>query len=300
MTKINKWPDIFPPIPNSPHIPHWTGRGFQVGDEILSVLSYEKSESGWTDDLTTFHEDTAGSSHFIDSASRNQAVSQLTHHLLMDSPVILDIGCSSGFLIENIKETLPNSFVIGTDVVMQPLVNLAGTNPETPLLQFDLTRCPLPDNSVDAVVLLNVLEHIENDALAIRQLYRILKPGGIAVIEVPAGPGLYDIYDELLMHYRRYRLRDLRKLFLHEKFSLLKQSHLGFFLYPGFFLVKLLRRLKGSMIKQENISSLVSDSITQTGENPLFRIIMNWELILGVRLSYPFGIRCLVTCKKMI
>ena len=212
--------------------------------------------------------------------------------------MILDIGCSSGFLIEKIKEALPNSFVIGTDVVMGPLANLAGTNPEIPLLHFDLTRCPLPDNSVDAVVLLNVLEHIENDALAIRQLYRILKPGGVAVIEVPAGPELYDIYDELLMHYRRYRLRDLRKLFLKEKFLILKQSHLGFFLYPGFFLVKQLRRLKRSKITEENISSMVSQSITQTGDNPLFHALMKLELKLGAWLSYPFGIRCLITCKK--
>jgi len=289
---------VFPPTPNSPHSPLWTGQGFQVGEEIIHVLSYEKSASGWTDDLTTFHEDTAGNSHFIDNASRSQAVAQLTKCLKVDKPVILDIGCSSGFLIEKIKEALPNSFVIGTDVVMGPLVNFSSTNPEIPLLHFDLTRCPLPDNSVDAVVLLNVLEHIENDALAISQLYRILKPGGVAVIEVPAGPELYDIYDELLMHYRRYRLRDLRKLFLNEKFLVLKQSHLGFFLYPGFFLVKQLRRLKRSQITQENISSMVSQSITQTGDNSLFRILMKLELKLGTWLSYPFGIRCLITCKK--
>ena len=50
-----------------------------------------------------------------------------------------------------------------------------------------------------------MLEHVEDDQAAIRQVYRILQPGGVAVIEVPAGPDLYDIYDRQLMHHRRYR-----------------------------------------------------------------------------------------------
>jgi SAM-dependent methyltransferase len=298
MSDATKLADILPPAPNSPHVPKWIGRGFQVGDDVVHVLSYEQGASGWTDDLTAFHEETAGSSHFIDNASRSHAISQLAMHVHADMPVILDIGCSSGFLLEKIKEAFPNSFVIGSDVVMGPLKNLANANPEIPLLHFDLTRCPLPDNSMDAVVLLNVLEHIENDALAISQIYRILKPGGVAVVEVPAGPELYDIYDELLMHYRRYRLRDLRKLFAGEKFAILKRSHLGCFLYPGFYLVKMLRRLKRSKIAQENIASIVGQSIARTGGNPLYHILMRLELKLGAWLSYPFGIRCLITCRK--
>ena len=181
---------------------------------------------------------------------------------------------------------------------MKPLIKLAGTNPEIPLLHFDLTNCPLPDNSVDAVVLLNVLEHIEADALAIHQLYRILRPNGVAVVEVPAGRYLYDIYDELLMHYRRYRPRDLRKMFLKEKFLILKQSHLGFFLYPGFFLVKQLRRLNRSKITKESIPSMVSQSIIKTRDNWLLRTLTILELRLGNWLSYPFGIRYLIICKK--
>jgi SAM-dependent methyltransferase len=298
MIAKNDWPNIFPSLPDNPYRPEWVGQGFQVGNEFFHVLSYEKSSSGWTDDLTTFHEETAGESHFIDQASRKQAVYQLTKHIKTDKPVIMDIGCSSGFLIKEIKKVLPSSFVIGTDVVMGPLMKLASTNPDTPLLHFDLTRCPLPDNSVDAVVLLNVLEHIENDELAVRQLFRILKPGGIAVIEVPAGPELYDIYDEHLMHYRRYRLSDLRRIFLDQKFSVLHQSHLGFFLYPGFFLVKKLRKGKRADILYEEIPERVSHDIKKSGSNPFFHVLMEFELLAGRLISYPFGIRCLLTAQK--
>jgi SAM-dependent methyltransferase len=261
-------------------------------------LSYESSISGWTNELTTFHENTAGNSHFIDIASRRQAVSQVAQYSSEETPLILDIGCSSGFLLADLKAVFPQAFVMGADVVLGPLLNLANHVPDIPLLHFDLTRCPLPDNCLDVVVLLNVLEHIEDDALAVRQLYRILKPGGIAIIEVPAGPELYDIYDELLMHYRRYKLAGLRRLFLDSNFKILHQSHLGFFIYPGFFLVKQLRRKKRSDIREAEIPNLVSKNINQTGNNRIFHALMNFELLLSKVISYPFGIRCLITAQK--
>ncbi len=294
----HQWPRIFPPLPNMADTPHWTGRGFQIGDRILPILSYDPGSSGWTDDLTTFHENTAGGSHFIDLASRRHAISQVAHYASETSPIILDIGCSSGFLLADLKASFPQAYVMGADVILGPLLNLAETLPEIPLLHFDLTRCPLPDNSVDVAILLNVLEHIEDDALAVRQLFRILKPGGIAIIEVPAGPELFDIYDELLMHYRRYKLPGLRYLFLDAGFSIVWQSHLGFFLYPGFFVVKQLRRKKRADIPEEEIPALVSQNINQTGDNLFFHALMRMELALGKIISYTFGIRCLLTVQK--
>lgn len=300
MTIQSKWPKIFPPLPDSSQTPEWTGYGFRVGEQKVPILSYETAVSGWTDELTTFHENTAGNSHFIDLASRRRAISQVAQYSSETSPVILDIGCSTGFLLTDLKAAFPQAYVMGADVILGPLLNLAKASPETPLLHFDLTRCPLPDNSVDVTVLLNVLEHIENDVLAVQNLFRLLKPGGIAVIEVPAGPELFDIYDELLMHYRRYKLPDLRRLFLEAGFSVLNQSHLGFTLYPGFFIVKQLRRKKRADISDDAIATLVGKNINQTGNNPFFRALMALELAAGNIISYPFGIRCLITVRKPV
>jgi ubiquinone/menaquinone biosynthesis C-methylase UbiE len=288
------WP-IPPKISQSPV---WTGHGFQVGDLAVPVLSYETGSSGWTDDLTSFHEEHAGSGHFIDRASRQRALDQLDKHLKAGSPVILEIGCSSGFMLCAMRERMPQAFLVGSDYVRGPLEQLATRMPDVPLLQFDLVDCPLPDSCVDAVVLLNVLEHIEDDSAAVRQLYRILKPGGIVVIEVPAGPNLYDVYDKLLMHFRRYTLRGLKRIVEESGFQVVSQSHLGVFIYPGFWMVKKRHRrfLSEDDAMQEQV---VKQNISQTRNSRLLETLMRFERRLGERVSYPFGIRCVLTCIKV-
>src|SRR5436190_22455036 len=152
------WP--VPPDHTSP--PQWTERGFVLDGMPIPVIAYTQSESGWSDELTTFHEETAGTDHPIDRASRSFALSGLDQ-LKRDDPVILEIGCSSGYLLRLIRDRYPRATVIGADYVLGPLEELAPTLPDVPIIQFDLTQCPLPSQSVDAVIMLNVLEHIKDD-----------------------------------------------------------------------------------------------------------------------------------------
>jgi len=287
------------PPPGCSEMPVWTGRGFRLGDTLVPILSYDVgSSSGWTDDLTRFHEETAGSSHFIDQASRQHALEQLHKHVKGKSPVILEVGCSSGFMLRLVREHLPHMFVMGSDYVRKPLEQLAIKMPDIPLLQFDLIKCPLPDNSIDALVLLNVLEHIQDDAAAMRQVRRILKPGGIVVIEVPAGPSLYDVYDKLLLHCRRYSLTALHGLVKNAGFQIIKRSHLGVFVYPGFWLVK--QRNKRFLSREKMLQQqIVEQNIRDTGNSHLLNAMMRIELFLGRWVSYSFGIRCLMTCVKI-
>jgi SAM-dependent methyltransferase len=167
--------------------------------------------------------------------------------------------------------------------------------PTVPILQFDLQRCPLPDACVDAVVLLNVLEHIENDVSAVGHLFRILRPGGVAVVEIPAGPGLYDVYDKQLMHFRRYRRKGAVSLFKNAGFRIAKASHLGFFVYPAFWVVKKKNRL---LAREQAAAEVVATDIKMTSSSAVLSALMNLELWLGEKMSFPVGIRCLITCRK--
>lgn len=268
-----------------------------VGGTAVRVLSYATGDSGWTDELTELHEAADGENHYINIASREHAVSVLQRRVTVSRPVIMDIGCSSGYTVKLLRGRMPHAIILGADYVRGPLEKLGASIPDLPLIQFDLTQCPLPGNSIDAAVLLNVFEHIKDDVTAMRQVFRILRPSGIAAIEVPAGPCLYDIYDQQLMHCRRYSMQELTSRLKAAGFEILERSHLGFFLYPGFWLVKK-RNQRLMNAPAETQRAKVKASMRQAAHNPLMYGLMRLEERLRKSMYYPFGIRCLVTCRK--
>lgn len=71
----------------------------------------------------------------------------------------------------------------------------------------------------DSAFALNVIEHINDDGLAMRNLSSLLKPGGLVLILVPAGPALYNQIDRGLAHFRRYTVKSLRQLMLQSGFT---------------------------------------------------------------------------------
>jgi SAM-dependent methyltransferase len=165
-------------------------------------------------------------------------------------------------------------------------------------MQFNLVECPLPDACLDVVVLLNVLEHIEDDAGAARQVHRILRPGGIAVVEVPAGPDLFDIYDRQLLHFRRYDTRGLERLLRGAGFEILEASHLGFFVYP-FFRATKRRNQRFLSAPPEEQRRVVAANISGSGRSHLAGAVMRMEMSLHQWLTFPCGVRCLMTARRV-
>ncbi len=281
----------------APATPEWTGAGFRLADRVLPVLEYSDNADGWSDELTELHEEAAGDAHPIDVASREDALDQLEAHLGKASAcTLLEIGCSSGFMLKSMRRRFPEATLLGADVVREPLYALAKELPGVPLMRFDLTRCPLPSQSCDAVVMLNVLEHIADDVGALAHAYRILRPGGILVVEVPAGPHLFDAYDKALMHFRRYRLRELIEKLRNAGFVVERKSHLGFFVYPAFAAVK--RKNQRTFSEGSDLKALVRTQASKSSRSRLLSLAVRFERLLGKRVSYPTGIRCLAVGKK--
>lgn len=83
----------------------------------------------------------------------------------------------------------------------------------------------------DAVVMLDVLEHLEDDEAAVRKVHGLLRPGGLALISVPALPSLFGHHDVMLGHHRRYTRRSLRAL-LAPLFDVHLVRYFGFSLIP--------------------------------------------------------------------
>jgi SAM-dependent methyltransferase len=165
----------------------------------------------------------------------------------------------------------------------------------TPLFRFDLTDCPLAGETLDAVVGLNVLEHVKDDSRAIGQIFRLLRPGGVFVFEVPQGPALYDDYDRELCHYRRYSAKRLGAALAEGGFEKRKLSHLGVFVYPAFYLIKKWRSGRAPQRSPRESSdqpSSLSRRLIALSGGRVVGLSLKLELAIGKLIDWPFGIRC--------
>jgi SAM-dependent methyltransferase len=288
----------FPELPGGA-VPRWVGPGFQVDGRAVAVLEYSYDETGWDDSLTAMHEEEAGAGdHPIDAESRRKALSSLRNGGFPPSGTLIEVGCSSGFLLRQIRDTYPAATLVGADVVSEPLARLSKQHPDIAFVRMDLVECALPSEAFDAVVALNVLEHIEQDDAAVRQAFRILRPGGIFVVEVPQGPALFDAYDRQLRHFRRYTSAGLYALLAQAGFDIEYRSHLGFLIYPAFAAAKLAGRGGGRGASADH--ARVTGQIRKSHDSRL----LGWSLRLDAMFDrfarLPVGIRCVATARKRL
>lgn len=81
-----------------------------------------------------------------------------------------------------------------------------------PVINADAHRAPVRSGSVDVVIAYDVLEHLSNDTKAATEIARILRPGGVVLISVPADPSLWSDKDVRLGHHRRYTKHAIESL----------------------------------------------------------------------------------------
>lgn len=288
----------FPPVSAGEDPPVWNGGAFVRSGTSTRVLAYEVGESGWSDELTELHESaTESGTHFIDVASRDRAISELQRTFGTKPASIMEVGCSAGHLLADIRRSLPNATLTGGDYTLGTLVKLGEKMPDIPLVRFNLADSPLPSNTYDAMVLLNVLEHIEDDTAATRHIARMLKPGGVAIIEVPAGPELFDDYDRQLQHFRRYTLQGICGVVAQAGLVIERRNYLGALIYPAFYLAKKLSqsRPKSAAEREEHVANAIGAT---SRFNVVGRAIMSLEEAIAGGITFPRGIRCVVTARK--
>lgn len=103
-------------------------------------------------------------------------------------------------------------------------------------------QLPFAGASFASCLLLDVLEHLRDDWLALSEACRILRPGGRALVTVPAFPSLWSAHDVAEMHFRRYKLRDLRRLCEGVGFRIIRSGHFNTLLFPAALVWRLVSR----------------------------------------------------------
>jgi cyclopropane fatty-acyl-phospholipid synthase-like methyltransferase len=127
---------------------------------------------------------------------------------------VLEVGAGGGKVTELYAA---NRTVLATDLSDPSIAALeqrfAGV-PGVTVAKKDLRQLQGEGNRFDSIVMINVLEHIEDDAGVLGELSTLLLPGGNVVVYVPALNGLYGRFDREVGHCRRYskwRMREVAK-----------------------------------------------------------------------------------------
>jgi SAM-dependent methyltransferase len=118
----------------------------------------------------------------------------------------------------------------------------------------DAQALPLLDGSMALVTALDVLEHLEDDHLAARELRRVLRPDGVLVVAVPADPALWSAHDEAVGHVRRYDREGLRAVLTGAGFEIVRLWSWNVLLRP----LAVLRRRKSSGSDLEHVPAVLN------------------------------------------
>ena len=167
--------------------------------------------------------------HYWWFVSRRELVLDLVSRLPRDDDArILDIGCGTGATASALRKY---GEVLGLDFSTTAL-ECCRRRGLTNVVHGRAESIPLPDCYADAIVATDILEHLDDDLAALTEFYRVLKPGGHAVITVPAYRFLWSEHDVALMHQRRYVARELVDVSTRAGFRVAKQSYALCFLFP--------------------------------------------------------------------
>ncbi len=130
---------------------------------------------------------------------------ELDRLLLPERASLLDAGCGSG---RTLVELARYGDVAGIDV--SPVAVTAARRRGFEDVRLGaVEELPFADESFDVVTCLDVIEHTPDDVRVLRELLRVTRPGGAAIVTVPAHPALWSNHDVVNRHYRRYRRNDL-------------------------------------------------------------------------------------------
>jgi SAM-dependent methyltransferase len=121
---------------------------------------------------------------------------------------ILDAGCGSG---RNMVELARRGTVTGIEL-SETSVALARQRDAGEVVAGSVLEMPFAEDSFDLAVSLDVIEHLEDDLGALRELRRTVAPGGSLLVTVPAYQWLWSGHDEINHHHRRYTRRSLQRV----------------------------------------------------------------------------------------
>lgn len=222
---------------------------------------------------------------------RRRIVSSLLQTLPLPAAArILDLGCGTG-------GNLPMLSRFGSVTAVEldeQAAQLARARDVAPVLRGKLPdTLPFAAQSFELITMLDVLEHIDDDAATLQAVQRLLVPGGHLLLTVPAFGFLWGPHDEVHHHRRRYRRAPLQRMLEANGFRVRLLSYYNTWLFPPAALVRLLRR---ALPLGE---SSVELALPPAPLNALLAKLFASERFVLPYLPLPFGVSLLALVQKI-
>ncbi len=197
---------------------------------------------------------------------------------------ILDIGTSTGTNLRMLRD-LGFSRYEGLDM-SDEAVRWCADKGYGKVTRGDACALPFPDASFDLVLATDIIEHVDDDVLALGEIRRVLKPGGRVLVTVPAFPILWGLQDEIGHHKRRYRMAELVTRIGQADLVVHRRFHFNYLLFLPILLARRIIAVFGMRLQNENEVN-----------SPLINRVLSWVFRFDVwtapKVKPPFGVSCL-------
>ncbi len=207
--------------------------------------------------------------------------------------LLLDCGAGTGRFAEEMAQLCR---VLVLDDHEEALKLLRARFRPEQILSLAGDRVPLPDASLEYVTALDVLEHVPDDRAVTDGFHRLLKPGGIAVVTVPASMALWSDWDVALHHFRRYDRKQLRALFPAGKWDVLHVNYTNVLVYPAVWAVRKWRAFRQDDRRPAGGAARSEDRIPPPAVNALLRA--QFTRLAHWRVPFPFGVSLLLVARR--
>ena len=204
---------------------------------------------------------------------------------------ILDCGCGVG---QNLPVLAPYGHPIGFELEEKPA--LASHQYGYPVVRADITRIPFPDASFDLAVSFDVMQCIYPDVAAVREMTRVVRPGGRVLLLVAALDILHGDHSEVWNEFRRYTPATARQLAETAGLTVERVSFAFAALFPLMLTVRttqrLLRRVRPGPPSEQEIE------VPWGPVNATLSLLLDAEAALSRHISMPIGSSLIVIATK--